>query len=105
MGIFRPGGPGIFHPLLPPHITLKEGSWDSKRHSLTNASGKGNYEEGDDYYDYAESARVSAARGNETYVTDEDTRIVNGYEPDERPWLVYIDVKGGVCGGALLTKL
>ena len=90
---------------LPPHNTFKEGSWDSKRHSLTHASGKGNYEEGDDYYDYAESARVSAARGNETYVTDEDTRIVNGYEPDERPWLVYIDVKGGVCGGALLTKL
>ena len=71
--------------------------------SHTNGSDNGGTDE--DYYDYAESARVSAASGNETYVTDEDTRIVNGYEPDDRPWLVYIDVKGGVCGGALLTKL
>ena len=83
-------------------------SWDCLSRPSTVAlfcSDNGNYEEGEDYYDYAESARVSAGSVNETYVTDEDTRIVNGYEPDDRPWLVYIDVKGGVCGGALLTKL
>ena len=55
----------------------------------------------DDYYEYAESERVSAANGS---VTEEDTRIVNGYEPDDRPWLAYIDVRNGLCGGAILTK-
>lgn len=63
------------------------------------------YEDGEDYYDYAEPERVSAANGNESYMTDEDNRIVNGYEPDNRPWLVYIDIWGATCGGALLTQL
>ena len=69
------------------------------------AGGGGDGGEGDDYYDYAESERVSAANGSEASVTEEDTRIVNGYEPDDRPWIAYIDVKKGLCGGAILTKL
>ena len=40
----------------------------------------------------------------ETLIADEDTRIVNGYEPDERPWLVLIDVAGGSCGGAIINS-
>jgi hypothetical protein len=31
-------------------------------------------------------------------------RIVNGYDPNERPWLAFIMVSGGACGGALVNK-
>ncbi len=41
--------------------------------------------------------------GGTTQIADEDTRIVNGYDPAERPWLALLDVAGGSCGGALLN--
>ena len=31
-------------------------------------------------------------------------RIVNGYDPENRPWLALIIVEGGACGGALVNK-
>jgi len=40
----------------------------------------------------------------EKYANDEDMRIVNGYEPNDRPWLVLLDIAGGSCGGALINK-
>lgn len=40
--------------------------------------------------------------GNE--ISDDDTRIVNGYDAGKRPWLVMIHVEGGACGGALINK-
>ena len=40
---------------------------------------------------------------NRTSISSEDTRIVNGYEPSERPWLALLEVEQGSCGGALLN--
>ena len=41
--------------------------------------------------------------GAENEIADDDTRIVNGYDADERPWLALINVHGGACGGALIN--
>lgn len=38
-------------------------------------------------------------------IDEEDTRIVNGYEPDARPWLAFIRVSNSICGGALINHL
>jgi hypothetical protein len=46
----------------------------------------------------------TANQDNATRIEDQDTRIVNGYDPDERPWLALLDVSGGSCGGALINK-
>ena len=40
----------------------------------------------------------------ESSIRDEDTRIVNGYEPENRPWLVHISILGGMCGGAIISR-
>ena len=37
------------------------------------------------------------------YIHEDDTRIVNGYDADKRPWLVYINVHNSACGGALVN--
>ena len=55
-----------------------------------------NYDVGYDYYEYG-------------YESD-DTRIVSGYNPVERPWMALILVKhnsysGNMCAGALLNNL
>ena len=55
-----------------------------------------NYDVGYDYYEYG-------------YESD-DTRIVSGYNPVERPWMALILTKiswnsGNMCGGALLNNL
>ncbi len=64
-----------------------------------------------DYYgsDYPEAARVEARKKKKPHkkkhkVEADDTRIVNGYEPEDRPWLVMINVEGGLCGGAIVSK-
>ena len=36
-------------------------------------------------------------------ISDDDTRIVNGYSAGKRPWIVFINVTGGACGGALIN--
>ena len=38
-------------------------------------------------------------------ITDDDTRIVNGYKAKNRPWLVAIFVGPGLCGGVLINNL
>ena len=59
-------------------------------------------DEDNDIEDLIESAeRVVQAQD----IEDEDTRIVNGYEPDQRPWLTLLDVAGSSCGGALINHL
>lgn len=62
----------------------------------------------EDYYDknYYNAERVvaaSSATEKPSNISEDDARIVNGYEPDDRPWLVFIDVAGGACGGAILN--
>ena len=42
---------------------------------------------------------------DEETIDEEDTRIVNGYEPDARPWLAHIRVSNSACGGALINRL
>lgn len=37
-------------------------------------------------------------------LSNSQDRIVNGYSPDQRPWLALIIVMDGSCGGALLNK-
>ena len=36
-------------------------------------------------------------------INDEDTRIVNGYDAENRPWLTFIASDKGACGGALIN--
>ena len=38
------------------------------------------------------------------YLYDENTRIVNGYESQHRPWLVMIHAGISLCGGTLINK-
>ena len=37
-------------------------------------------------------------------LSNSQDRIVNGYSPEQRPWLALIIVMDGSCGGALLNK-
>jgi hypothetical protein len=37
-------------------------------------------------------------------IDDDDTRIVNGYEADLRPWLAFLHIESSACGGALINK-
>lgn len=65
-------------------------------------------ENGNDDYEDEGGAVVTAAQTSSNSSTsgdiaDEDTRIVNGYDPDERPWLALINVADGACGGALIN--
>ena len=36
-------------------------------------------------------------------ISDADNRIVNGYSPDDRPWLVLLDAGGASCGGTIIN--
>ena len=45
----------------------------------------------DDYYEES------------NYTSNEDIRIVNGYAVEKRPWIVQVNVAGGLCGGALIN--
>ena len=40
---------------------------------------------------------------NGTSIDDDDTRIVNGYDADKRPWLVMLKINGFLCGGSLIN--
>ena len=60
----------------------------------------------------AESKHCNCGKGQEGYGGDEDSlegRVVNGYKPIHRPWMVYLkmiytDNRSGKCGGSLLTE-
>ena len=40
-----------------------------------------------------------------TDISDDDARIVNGYKAKNRPWLVLMLPRGGLCGGVLINNL
>ena len=51
--------------------------------------------EGDDGYIYDDGG----------YIYDENTRIVEGYDADKRPWMAYMIIGSKIiCGGALVNK-
>ncbi len=53
----------------------------------------------DEYAEY-----YGSLENNENYaISDEDTRIVNGYDAGKRPWMTLIIVEGALCGGALIN--
>ena len=64
---------------------------------------KTNKRSADDIEDLIASAERVVDAAAASGIEDEDTRIVNGYEPDKRPWLVLLDVAGSSCGGALIN--
>lgn len=52
--------------------------------------------------DMGSDSNETRSLDDESYDED-DLRIVNGYVVKERPWLVFIMVHGGSCGGAVLN--
>ncbi|TRY62920.1 hypothetical protein TCAL_02031 [Tigriopus californicus] len=52
----------------------------------------------DPYYD------LNGGLSEASNISDSDTRIVNGYDAADRPWLALLSISGASCGGALLNK-
>ena len=40
-----------------------------------------------------------------TDIHSDEARIVNGYKAKNRPWLVLMFPRGGLCGGVLINNL
>jgi len=70
-----------------------------KRHTADDEYEYDNSTSDDNYYEASESDYYSV----EDNIDEDNVRIVDGYEPANRPWIALIQIERGLCGGALLN--